>query len=441
MNKQAISKIVGTALICLIVASVTGSIGESRASATGQLVVHFIDVGQGDAILIDYGSYEMLIDGGQWGDCAGYIPRYVDGALEVVVATHPHADHIGGLTNVLNAFVVEDIWLNGDNATTQTYADFMDKVNAEGAQVHQAQREEQISLSTLTFDVLHPMLPLGSDTNENSIVLKLSFGQVGFLFTGDACAGAEASMLSAGIIEDIEILKVGHHGSKYSSTPDFLVAAQPEIAVYSAGAGNPYGHPAPETIARLQDVGASIYGTDVYGTIIVTTDGTTYSVHPAGDDPPTASFDLELKAGWNLVSLPVDPGITDPNIILKDVGWYSIYAWDAAGKRYVKPGAEGMVVGKGYWVMVLNNVTQSITGAPVQSFTFDAPAAGWYLIGSLYSRATFIANPLQNAYTKVYEWDAINKMYTAPLTTIAPGMGNWFLALGPCSVTASPYSP
>jgi beta-lactamase superfamily II metal-dependent hydrolase len=290
MNRQAISKIVGTGLICLIVASVTGIICESRASATGQLVVHFIDVGQGDAILIDYGSYEMLIDGGQWGNCAGYIPSYVDGALEVVVATHPHADHIGGLINVLDAFVVEDIWVNGDTATTQTYTEFMAKVNAEGAQVHQAQRGTQISLSTLTFDVLQPKLPLGSDTNENSIVLELSFGQVDFLFTGDACAGAEASMLSAGIVDDIDILKVGHHGSSYSSTASFLAAAQPEIAIYSAGIGNTYGHPAPETIARLHDIGASIYGTDVYGTIIVTTDGTTYSVHPASDEPPTASF-------------------------------------------------------------------------------------------------------------------------------------------------------
>lgn len=281
MNKQAISKIVGTALIYLVVASVTGSIYSSQASATGQLVVHFIDVGQGDAILIDYGNYEMLIDGGRSGNVSSYISRYVDGDLEKMVATHPHADHIGGLINVLDSFVVDDIWLNGDNETTQTYATFMARVNAEGAQVHNAQRGDQIRLSTLTFDVLHPTSPLGTDTNENSIVLKLSFGQVDFLFNGDAGAGAEASMLSAGLIENTEILKVGHHGSKTSSTQAFLVAAKPEIAVYSAGVGNTYGHPAPETIARLQAVGASIYGTDVYGTIIVTTDGTTYNVHPA----------------------------------------------------------------------------------------------------------------------------------------------------------------
>jgi hypothetical protein len=125
-----------------------------------QLEIHFIDVGQGDAILIDYGTNEMLIDGGRWGDCAAYVPNYIDGALEVMVATHPDADHVGGLDDILDIFDVENIWLNGDTASTQTYIDFMAKVNAEGAQVHQAQRGDRISLGTLAFDVLHPALPL-----------------------------------------------------------------------------------------------------------------------------------------------------------------------------------------------------------------------------------------------------------------------------------------
>lgn len=251
-----------------------------------QLVIHFIDVGQGDAILIDYGTNEMLIDGGRWGDCADYVPSYIDGALEVMVATHPDADHIGGLDDILDIFDVENIWLNGDTASTQTYTDFMAKVNAESAQVHQAQRGDQISLGTLTFDVLHPTLPLDSDKNENSIVLELSFGQVDFLFTGDAGSSAEASMLAAGLIDDIGILKVSHHGSKYCSTANFLAAAQPEIAIYSAGANNTYGHPAPETIMRLCDIGAIIYGTDIHGTIVVTTDGITYDIYPSNTISP-----------------------------------------------------------------------------------------------------------------------------------------------------------
>lgn len=266
--------------------AVSGDHTFTTSDMLDQLVIHFIDVGQGDAILIDYGTNEMLIDGGRWGDCAVYVPSHIDGALEVMVATHPDADHIGGLDDILDIFDVEHIWLNGDTASTQTYTDFMTKVNAEGAQVHQAQRGDQISLSTLTFDVLHPTSPLDSDRNENSIVLKLSFGQVDFLFTGDAGSGAEASMLAAGLIDDIDILKVSHHGSKYCSTANFLVAAQPEIAIYSAGANNTYGHPAPETITRICDIGATIYGTDVHGTIVVTINGTTYNVHPSNTVPP-----------------------------------------------------------------------------------------------------------------------------------------------------------
>ena len=258
----------------------------SAPPVSDQIVIHFIDVGQGDAILIDYGTNEMLIDGGRWGDCAVYVPSYIDDPLEVMVATHPDADHIGGLDDILDIFDVEHIWLNGDTAATQTYTDFMTKVNGEGAQVHQAQGGNQISLGTLIFDVLHPTLPLSSDRNDNSIVLQLSFGQVDFLFTGDVESSAESSMLADGLIDDIDILKVSHHGSQYCSTSNFLAAAQPEIAIYSAGANNTYGHPAPETITRLCDIGATIYGTDVHGTIVVTTNGTTYNVVPSNNVPP-----------------------------------------------------------------------------------------------------------------------------------------------------------
>lgn len=162
----------------------------------------------------------------------------------------------------------------------------MNAVNAEGARVYEAQRRDQITLSDLTFYVLHPTLPLGSDRNENSIVLKLSFGQVDFLFTGDVESEGEANMVAAGLIDDIDILKVSHHGSKCCSTAAFLAAAQPEIAIYSCGTGNPYGHPAAETITRLDDVGATIYGTDVHGTIVVGTDGTTYDVGLTNQVPP-----------------------------------------------------------------------------------------------------------------------------------------------------------
>ncbi len=253
---------------------------------TGELKVHFIDVGQGDSILIDLGETEILIDGG--GKSPGvvaYLNNYVDGALEVMVATHPHADHIGGLIAVLDAFEVEEIWHNGDSSTSKTYSQFMSAVSAEGAQVYEGRRGGIIKVGELTFSVLHPV-SLGDATNNNSIVLSLNYGEIDFLFTGDAEQEAEGRMLGAGVVLDVEILKVGHHGSKSSSSAQFLDAVKPEVAIYMAGEGNRYGHPHEETIIALTDVGAEIYGIDIHGTIVITTDGEVYTLQPEKPAPP-----------------------------------------------------------------------------------------------------------------------------------------------------------
>ena len=244
-----------------------------------KLQVHFIDVGQGDAILIDLGATEVLIDAGEKSPgVTDYIEDYVDGHLEVVVATHPHADHIGGLIKVLDEFDVDNVWVNGDEATSKTYTDFMAEANDEGAQVHEARRGDTIVAGTLTFHVLNPIDPLFDNTNDNSIVLSLSYGSIDFIFTGDAEIEAEESMISAGILSDIDILKVGHHCSRTASSPAFLNVIKPEVAVYMAAVGNIYGHPHAESLAALQSIGAAIYGTDTLGTIVISTDGTSYSI-------------------------------------------------------------------------------------------------------------------------------------------------------------------
>jgi len=253
-----------------------------------ELKIHFIDVGQGDSILIDLGNTEVLIDGGEKSPgVVNYLRNYVDGPLEVMVATHPHADHIGGLTDVLLTFNVEQVWYNGETSTSKTYADFMSAVNSENAQVHIATRGDLIHADGLSFQVLNPRNLKGT-TNNNSIVLHLKYGQVDFLFEGDAEKEAEASMLISPDIPvpDIEILKVGHHGSRTASSPDFLAATTPETAIYMAGVGNTYGHPHKETIQALTAIGVRIYGTDVHGTIIVETDGNKYDVQTEKQAPP-----------------------------------------------------------------------------------------------------------------------------------------------------------
>lgn len=275
----------------------TGTPTQTTEPLRHELIVHFIDVGQGDAILIDLNETEILIDGG--GKSPGvveYLNDHLDGALEVMVATHPHADHIGGLISVLNTFQVEQIWHNGDTSSSQTYAEFIAAVQSEGAGIHIARRGDNINAGELNFVVLNPHTLSGA-TNNNSIVLSLSYGDIDFLFTGDAEHEAEADMLISSIVPvpDVEILKVGHHGSKTACSPDFLTAASPEVAIYMAEKGNSYGHPHDETILALLNIGAEIYGTDVCGTIIVTTDGETYQLETEEEGciitsiPPTTS--------------------------------------------------------------------------------------------------------------------------------------------------------
>jgi beta-lactamase superfamily II metal-dependent hydrolase len=245
-----------------------------------ELKVHFIDVGQGDSILIDLGRTEILIDGGgRSSGVVSYLKSYVDKPIEVMVATHPHADHIGGLISVLDEFVVEEIWLNGDTATTKTYEDFMAAVQSENAEVNTAKLHDTIEVGELSLFVHHPSRTFDS-INNNSIVLHLAHKDIDFLFTGDAEKEAEGAMmaLSSVRIPEVEILKLGHHGSRTASFKDFLAITNPEVAIYMAGLDNTYGHPHEEPTKALKEMGAQIYGTDVSGNIIVVSNGESYSV-------------------------------------------------------------------------------------------------------------------------------------------------------------------
>ncbi|MEE9365316.1 MAG: MBL fold metallo-hydrolase [Dehalococcoidales bacterium] len=256
-------------------------------STKKELKVHFIDVEQGDSILLDSGSTEVLIDGGNvTSGVAHYLQDYIDDPLEVMIATHPDDDHIGGLIDVLEAFQVKQIWLNGDTSTSKTYIDFIGKVSSESAEVKEANRGNTIMVNNLAFHILHPVKPLLEDTDSNSIVLMLNYGDTDFIFAGDANKEAEASMLAAGLITDVDILKVS--GSRTACSYAFLKVILPEVAI----------HPKEDERHHviLPDFGAGIWLTEIHGTIIVTTDDKEYKIQTEQPRPSIGVF-----FGWWLL--------------------------------------------------------------------------------------------------------------------------------------------
>ncbi len=249
---------------------VIGSIGEH------DLAVHFIDVGQADSILITMKDAAMLIDAGNNED-SQLVVDYIKGrgitTLDYVIATHPHEDHIGGMDAVINAFEVKSIIMPRVESTTKTFEDVLEAISNKGLKVTPPVPGTKYPLGEAEFTILAPNSEAYEDTNDYSVVIKLQYGATSFLFTGDAGFESEEEMLEKGYDLRADLLKVAHHGSRYSTSMEFLEAVQPKIAVISVGEDNDYGHPAPETIQRLRQAGAKIYRTDESGTIIATSDG------------------------------------------------------------------------------------------------------------------------------------------------------------------------
>jgi beta-lactamase superfamily II metal-dependent hydrolase len=183
---------------------------------------------------------------------------------------------------------------NGQPHTTGIYEAFLDAIAESGAEYREVGRGDKLNAGSLEFGVLHPGHTSG-DLNNDSLVLRLQHGSVAFLFTGDVQTEGEASMLWGGMLVRADVLKVSHHGSSSSSSVSFVSAVAPKIAVISCGAGNSYGHPHGETLATLQHVGADVYRTDQVGSVIVTSDGSTYRVAtslPQPRAPPTTATTL-----------------------------------------------------------------------------------------------------------------------------------------------------
>jgi competence protein ComEC len=276
------------ALLFLAVSSVT---------ASENLTAHFIDVGQGDSILLQFNGKNVLIDGGTH-DTGPIVETYLRNhgvsSLDLLVSTHPHEDHIGGLITILKDIPVKQVLDSGQPHSSQVYETFLTLIDKKNIPYNVAQRGQKINLDKdLIIDVLSPPPTLFSDDlNQNSIVLKVTYNKVSFLFTGDAGAEAESSLISTSYDLKSDILKVGHHGSSSATSTAFLDDVKPAISIIEVGAGNDYGHPTQQTLNALKGVGATIYRTDTSGNIMITTNGLTYSTttqKPSGNTDSTIS--------------------------------------------------------------------------------------------------------------------------------------------------------
>ena len=244
-----------------------------------ELVAHFIDVGQGDASFIELPNGDtMLIDAGissSGDDIIEYIEDLGYSDIDYVVATHPHADHIGGMAEVIDAFEIGSIYMPKAVSTSKTYENLLETIQDKGLSIHTGRAGvEVLNTDDLTILMFAPVQEEYSNLNNYSIVLKITYGDTSFLYTGDA----EDSLDE--ITGDIEadVLKVGHHGSDTSTTSDFLARVNPSYAVISVGEGNSYGHPALSTIELLEGYTSNIYRTDLNGTVVISSDGVNISV-------------------------------------------------------------------------------------------------------------------------------------------------------------------
>jgi competence protein ComEC len=242
---------------------------------TGQeLDVHFINVGEGDSILIDCGPTDVLIDGGEESaNVADLIKPYVHGDIEAVIATHYHADHIGGLIDVFKDYHVDNAFWNGEVDTTLTYLNWKQAMDTNGVKEQIVKRDDVIQEGILTFNVLDPVVTTDADPDQDCIVLSLQYGSKSFLFMADDGKPAEDNLLAAGLLQHYNVLKVGHHGSDTASSQEFLNVVKPDIAVYECGLNDQYGFPKADVISRLKQIGAVVYGTDTSDTIELETNG------------------------------------------------------------------------------------------------------------------------------------------------------------------------
>lgn len=268
-----------------------GSSEISSDAPSDLLTVSYIDVGQGDSQFLQLpGGKTMLIDGGE-AEYGQTVIDYIDGLqvekIDYVIATHPHSDHIGGLPAVIDHFEIGEIYMPKVQSNTQIFERLLTSIQNKNLKIKTAKSGVTIlSENGLDAKLIGPVSDSYSDLNNYSAVLHLTYGNTSFLFTGDAEDKSEKEMLSQYGPEQLraDVLKVGHHGSSYSTIPQFLSAVSPTYGVISCGTGNQYNHPESVTLEKLEKAHTDLYRTDLSGTILFQSDGTSITT-PKGTAP------------------------------------------------------------------------------------------------------------------------------------------------------------
>lgn len=249
---------------------------ETTPSPADGLVVHFIDVGQADSALLEYDGHFALIDAGypeSGAKVVSYLKEQGVQKLDLVVATHPHGDHIGGLPAVLKAFKADNIWSSAITFFNSYINDFRNAARAQNQTIQEPKPGHIFWLGDAKITVIGPMRTNYEDTNDVSLVLMVEYGDTKFLFTGDMEREAELDLIASGVSLKADVLKVGHHGSYSSTSYVFLREVMPTYAVISVGAANDYGHPHEEPVSRLRDADVIIFRTDRMYTVVAYSDG------------------------------------------------------------------------------------------------------------------------------------------------------------------------
>ena len=267
-----------------ITKDVTTNVKQTINESSSNLKIYFVDVGQADCILINDNNEYSLIDAGNNEDGEKIVKYFKDLGItkfKYVFGTHAHEDHIGGMDNIIENFQIEHFYMPDTITTTRTFEEVLDALEEKNIAFETPEEDENLTFSDTIFKVLH----VGKDKkdlNDTSIVLKLTYKNTSYLFMGDATSSVEKDILDKDIKSDV--LKVGHHGSQYSSTISFLKKVSPKYAIIEVGKNNSYNHPKEVTLKKLEDLGTKIYRTDEDGTIILTSDGENMSFETVKTD-------------------------------------------------------------------------------------------------------------------------------------------------------------